>query len=126
MIGPDVLTDPGVLWGSREDPLLSGRSNAITAYHPDFDTLTAAPTRVVIAAGTESQGTLTARTAAAAAEARGQPVTVFPSHHACFLGGEFGQHGEPETFAAPCDRSSTATGERDCRPHAGHSTRSCR
>jgi pimeloyl-ACP methyl ester carboxylesterase len=86
--------------GSRDDPLLSGRSNAITGYRPDFDTLTAAPTRVVIAAGTESQGTLTGRTAAAAAEALGQPVTVFPSHHAGFLGGEFGQHGEPETFAA--------------------------
>ena len=86
--------------GSRDDPLLSGTSNAITGYRPDFDTLTAAPTRVVIAAGIESQGTLTGRTAAAAAEALGRPMTVLPSHHAGFLGGEFGQHGEPETFAA--------------------------
>jgi len=54
----------------------------------------------VIAAGSESQGTLTGRTAAAAAEALDQPLTVFPSHHGGFLGGEFGQHGEPEAFAA--------------------------
>ena len=86
--------------GSRGDPLLSGRSNAITSYRPDFDALVAAPTRVVIAAGSESQGTLTGRTAAAAAEALGRPLTVFPSHHGGFLGGEFGQHGEPEAFAA--------------------------
>jgi pimeloyl-ACP methyl ester carboxylesterase len=86
--------------GSRDDPLLSGSSNAVTAYRPDFDAVAAAPTRVVIAAGIESQGTLTGRTAQAAAEALGQPVTIFPSHHGGFLGGEFGQKGEPEAFAA--------------------------
>ena len=85
--------------GSRDDPLLSGSSNAVTAYRPDFDAVAAAPTRVVIAAGIESQGTLTGRTAEAAAEALGQPVTIFPSHHGGFLGGEFGQRGEPEVFA---------------------------
>jgi pimeloyl-ACP methyl ester carboxylesterase len=79
--------------GSRDDPLLSGSSNAVTAYRPDFDAVAAAPTRVVIAAGIESQGTLTGRTAEAAAEALGQPVTIFPSHHGGFLGGEFGQRG---------------------------------
>jgi pimeloyl-ACP methyl ester carboxylesterase len=85
--------------GSRDDPLLSGNSNAVTAYRPDFDAVAAAPTRVVIAAGVESQGTLTGRAAEAAAEALGQPVTIFPSHHGGFLGGEFGQKGEPEAFA---------------------------
>ena len=40
--------------GSREDPLLSGVGNAITAYRPDVAALTSAPTRVVIAAGAES------------------------------------------------------------------------
>ena len=34
------------------------------------------------------------------AEALGLPLTVFPSHHSGFLGGEFGQTGEPEAFAA--------------------------
>jgi pimeloyl-ACP methyl ester carboxylesterase len=86
--------------GSRDDPLLSGASNAITRYRPNFDELVAAPTRVVIAAGIESQGTLTGRTAAAAAEALGRPLTIFPSNHGGFLGGEFGQRGEPEAFAA--------------------------
>lgn len=86
--------------GSRNDPLLSGASNAITAHRPDYAAVAAAPTRVVIAAGIESQGTVTGRTAVAAAAALGQPVAVFPSHHGGFLGGEFGQTGEPDAFAA--------------------------
>lgn len=86
--------------GSRDDPLLSGISNAITAYRPDLAAVGAAPTRVVVAAGIESQGTVTGRTAAALARALGQSVTVFASHHGGFLGGEFGQAGEPEAFAA--------------------------
>jgi hypothetical protein len=86
--------------GSRDDPLMSGALNATTRYRPNFDALIAAPTRVVIAAGIESQGTLTGRTAAAAAEALGQPPTIFPSNHDRSLGGEFGQRGEPEAFAA--------------------------
>jgi pimeloyl-ACP methyl ester carboxylesterase len=85
--------------GSRDDPLLSGRSNAISGYHPDAAALVACPTRVVIAAGVESQDTLTGRTSEAMADALGQTVTVFPSHHGGFLGGEFGQRGEPEKFA---------------------------
>ena len=86
--------------GSRDDPLLSGVSNAITAYRPDVAALASAPTRVVIAVGVESQGLLTGRTSVAAAELLGQEVTVFPSDHGGFLGGEFGQRGEPEAFAA--------------------------
>jgi pimeloyl-ACP methyl ester carboxylesterase len=86
--------------GSREDPLLSGVSNAITAYRPDFEALASAPTRIVIAVGTESQELLTGRTSVATARALGQQATVFPSHHGGFLGGEFGQAGEPEAFAA--------------------------
>ena len=86
--------------GSRDDPLLSGASNAITAYRPDVAALAAAPTRVVVAVGVQSQGLLTGRTAEATAAALGQEVTVFPGDHGGFLGGEFGQHGEPEAFAA--------------------------
>jgi pimeloyl-ACP methyl ester carboxylesterase len=86
--------------GSREDPLLSGVSSAITAYRPDFEALASAPTRIVIAVGTESQGLLTGRTSLATAEALGQEATVFPSNHGGFLGGEFGQSGQPEAFAA--------------------------
>jgi pimeloyl-ACP methyl ester carboxylesterase len=86
--------------GSRDDPLLSGASNAITAYRPDVAALASAPTRVVIAMGVESRGLLTGRTSVAAAEILGQEVIVFPSNHGGFLGGEFGQRGEPEAFAA--------------------------
>ena len=86
--------------GSRDDPLLSGASNAITAYRPDVAALASAPTRVVIAVGVESQGLLTGRTSVAVAGTLGQEVTVFPGNHGGFLGGEFGQRGEPEAFAA--------------------------
>ena len=85
--------------GSRDDPLLSDRSSAITSYRPDVDAVTAAPTRVVIAVGEESLDTFTGRTSVATAELLGQQATVFPSHHGGFLGGEFGYAGQPEAFA---------------------------
>ncbi|MGH3459460.1 alpha/beta fold hydrolase [Aeromicrobium sp.] len=86
--------------GSRDDPLLSAVSNPITDYRPDVDALNAAPTRVVVAVGTESKGVFTGRTAVATAEALGQRATVFPSHHGGFMGGEFGYAGDPPAFAA--------------------------
>ena len=86
--------------GTRDDPLLSDRSWAVSGYHPDVAALTAAPTRVVIAVGEESAGTFTARTSAATAALLGQEAAVFPSHHGGFLGGEYGYPGQPEAFAA--------------------------
>jgi pimeloyl-ACP methyl ester carboxylesterase len=85
--------------GSRGDPLLSGVSNPVTSYRPDVAAINAAPTRVIIAVGTESEGVFTGRTAKATAAALGQEPTVFPSHHGGFMGGEFGYAGEPEAFA---------------------------
>jgi len=85
--------------GSRDDPLLSDRSWAVSSYRPDVDRLAAAPTRIVIAVGEESAGTFTGRTAAATARLLGQQATVFPSHHGGFLSGEFGYAGQPEAFA---------------------------
>jgi pimeloyl-ACP methyl ester carboxylesterase len=85
--------------GSRDDPLLSDRSWAVSSYRPDVDALAAAPTRVVIAVGEESRGTFTGRTSVATAELLGQQATEFPSHHGGFLGGEFGYAGQPEAFA---------------------------
>ncbi|MGF6881390.1 pimeloyl-ACP methyl ester carboxylesterase [Nocardia sp. GP40] len=84
--------------GSRNDPLLSERSVAVTAYRPDVAALTAAPTRIVIAVGEESAGTFTARTTAAVAALLGQEPTVFPSHHGGFVGPEMGYPGQPEAF----------------------------
>jgi hypothetical protein len=85
--------------GSRDDPLLSDRSWAVSSYRPDVDALAAAPTRVVIAVGEESLDTFTGRSAVATAELLGQPATMFPSHHGGFLGGESGYAGQPEAFA---------------------------
>ncbi|CAD5923135.1 MULTISPECIES: alpha/beta fold hydrolase [unclassified Streptomyces] len=85
--------------GSRDDPLLSDRSWAISDHRPDVDAITAAPTRVVIAVGEESRAVQTGRTSAATAELLGQPLTVFPSHHGGFLDGEFGYPGKPDEFA---------------------------
>ncbi len=85
--------------GSREDPLLSNRSWAVSGYRPDFDALAASPTRIVIAVGEESMGLFTGRTSLATAELLGQQATVFPSHHGGFIGGEFGYAGQPEAFA---------------------------
>src|SRR3954451_20276797 len=85
--------------GSRNDPLLSDRSWAVSDYRPDVDALAAAPTRVVIAVGEETGDTFTGRTSVAAAELLGQRATVFPSHHGGFLGGEHGYAGRPEAFA---------------------------
>ncbi|MFB6960171.1 alpha/beta fold hydrolase [Streptomyces sp. NPDC056309] len=85
--------------GSREDPLLSDRSWAVSGYRPDIGALNAAPTRVLIAVGEETLDTFTGRTSEAAAELLGQRATVFPSHHGGFLGGESGYAGKPEAFA---------------------------
>lgn len=85
--------------GSRDDPLLSERSEAITAYSPDVDALNAAPTRIVIAVGEESEGMFTGRTSVATARLLGQEAVVFPSHHGGFHGGEHGYAGQPEAFA---------------------------
>ena len=85
--------------GSRDDPLLSERSAAVTSYRPDFDALRAAPTRIVLGVGEESTGIFTGRTSEATAERLGQKTTVFPSHHGGFVGGDSGYAGQPEAFA---------------------------
>ncbi len=85
--------------GSRDDPLLSDRSWAVSGYCPDVNALAAARTRVVIAVGEESEGVFTGRTSAATADLLGQLATVFPSHHGGFLGADSGYPGQPEAFA---------------------------
>jgi pimeloyl-ACP methyl ester carboxylesterase len=86
--------------GSRDDPMLGGHIVAVTHHRLDVDRLRDAPTRIVLGAGAESEGTLTYRPAVAVAELLGTEAVVFPSHHAGFLGGEFGQQGDPDAFAA--------------------------
>ncbi|MFI2331889.1 alpha/beta fold hydrolase [Nocardia rhamnosiphila] len=96
---PAVFGMPTEDDGSRDNPLLSDRSRAVTGYRPDPGVVAAAPTRVVIAVGVETGDTFTGRTAVATAELLGQRVAVFPSHHGGFLDEEFGYAGQPEEFA---------------------------
>jgi len=86
--------------GDRTDPLLFQNIISSTHYEPDFDALRAAPTRIVIAVGSESEGKLAFRGGVAAAERLGTYPVRFPSDHGGFLGGEYGQAGDPDAFAA--------------------------
>jgi len=98
--------DPGMFGlpaeddGSRTDPMFSQNLIGLTHDEPDFDALRAAPTRIVVAAGAESEGQMASRGAFAVAERLGTEPVIFPSGHAGFLGGEYGQTGEPDAFAA--------------------------
>jgi pimeloyl-ACP methyl ester carboxylesterase len=86
--------------GNRTDPLLGQNITTCTHYEPDFEALRAAPTRIVLAAGVESEGQMAHRGAVAAAERLGTEPVRFPSDHGGFLGGEYGQAGDPDAFAA--------------------------
>ena len=85
--------------GSRNDPLLGHNIITCIHYEPDFGALRSASTRIVMAAGNE-EGTMANRGAHAVAERLGTTPETFPSGHGGFLGGEYGQTGEPEAFAA--------------------------
>ena len=86
--------------GNRTDPLLFQNIVSCTHYEPDFDALRAAPTRIVVAVGIESEGQLAYRGGVAAAERLGTEAVRFPGDHGGFLGGEYGQRGDPDAFAA--------------------------
>jgi pimeloyl-ACP methyl ester carboxylesterase len=109
-IGPDYVgqpaPDPAMFGlpteddGSRDDVLLGQNLVSCTHYEPDVAALRSASTRVVLAAGAESGGELAHRGAHAVAERLGTTPVTFPGGHDGFLGGEYGQTGEPEAFAA--------------------------
>ncbi|MFE6667787.1 alpha/beta fold hydrolase [Streptomyces sp. NPDC057697] len=61
-------------------------------YVPDIAALTAAPTRVLVGVGADSQGLITYRTSLVLAELLGTRPVEFPGDHAGFL-------GDPEGFA---------------------------
>lgn len=86
--------------GSRDDALLGQNNRTCVPYVPDLAAVAAAPTDVVVAVGVQSERQLAGRAAVALARALGTDPVRFPSHHAGFLGGEHGQQGEPEAFAA--------------------------
>jgi pimeloyl-ACP methyl ester carboxylesterase len=86
--------------GSRTDPMLGQHMITSTHYEPDVDALGSASTQIVMAAGEESEGQMTSRGAFAVAERLGTKPVIFPSDHGGFLGGEYGQTGQPDAFAA--------------------------
>jgi pimeloyl-ACP methyl ester carboxylesterase len=86
--------------GTRTDVMLAQNIVGTTHYEPDFEVLRSVSTRIVCAAGSESQGEMANRGAHAVAERLGTEPAVFPSHHGGFLGGEYGWGGEPDAFAA--------------------------
>jgi hypothetical protein len=93
--------------GSRDDPMVGPHMVHVTHYEPDFDALRSAPTRIVVGAGAESEGAFTYRAAVGVAERLGTEAVIFPSHHGGFLGGELGQRGDPDAFAATLRRVLT-------------------
>jgi pimeloyl-ACP methyl ester carboxylesterase len=98
--------DPGMFGlpteddGSRNDPLLGQNVPSCNAYQFDFGALRAASTRIVPGVGEQSGKAMAGRAAIAVAERLGIAPVVFPGGHDGFLGGEFGQMGEPDAFAA--------------------------
>jgi pimeloyl-ACP methyl ester carboxylesterase len=86
--------------GSREDPLLGQNIVTCTHYQPDFTALRSASTRIVLAVGEESDGELAHRGGVAVAKRLEMDPVEFPSGHGGFLGGEYGQTGAPDAFAA--------------------------
>ena len=95
--------------GTRTDVLLGQNMVTCTHYEFDFDALRAASTRIVVGAGAESEGELAHRAAVAVAERLGSTPVTFPSDHGGFLGGEYGQTGDPDGFAATLREVLSAT-----------------
>jgi len=93
---------PGQDDGSRDHPLLGPHLVYVTHYEPDIGSLRAASTRIVAAAGAESDGTFAHRAAVALAERLGTEAVTFPSHHS-----GFSQQGDPDAFAATLHRVLT-------------------
>lgn len=86
--------------GNRTDLMLGHNVVWLTSFEPDFDRLRAAPTRIVIGVGEKSNGELAHRGGEAVAQRLGLEPVAFPGDHGGFLGGEYGQSGEPNAFAA--------------------------
>jgi pimeloyl-ACP methyl ester carboxylesterase len=86
--------------GKRTDLMLGHSVVWLTSFEPDFDALKAAPTRTVVAIGAASHGELAQRGGEEVAKRLGIEPTPFPGDHGGFLGGEYGQTGEPDAFAA--------------------------
>jgi pimeloyl-ACP methyl ester carboxylesterase len=86
--------------GRRDDALVGQNMRTCPSYVPDYEALTTTSTRIVIGYGAGSGEQMPSRAARALARRLGLQAVDFPGDHAGFLGGEFGQQGEPDGFAA--------------------------
>jgi pimeloyl-ACP methyl ester carboxylesterase len=109
--GPDpaMFGMPAEDDGTRTDVMLHQNIITVTSYEPDFNALRAASTRIILAAGAESEGEMAHRGAEAVAARLGTTPVTFPSDHGGFLGGEYGQTGKPDEFAARLREVLTAS-----------------
>ncbi|WP_406234148.1 alpha/beta fold hydrolase [Nocardia sp. NBC_01009] len=98
-VDPSMFGLPTEDDGSRNDALVGQNIVPTTHYIHDFEALRAVATRIVVAIGVESEGELAYRAGVAVAEQLGSTPVDFPSNHGGFLGGEFGQQGDPDGFA---------------------------
>jgi pimeloyl-ACP methyl ester carboxylesterase len=85
--------------GTRDDLLLGSNMLTVPQYRPDVARLHAASTRIVVGVGADSDGELAHRGGRAVADLLDTTVVDFPGGHGGFLGGEYGQTGEPAAFA---------------------------
>jgi hypothetical protein len=90
--------------GTRNEPLMGQNLISGSHFELDFAALHAASTRIVLEAGSESEGEMANRGAHAVAERLGKTPVTFPSNHGGFLGGELAR---PATRMA--SRRSCAT-----------------
>ena len=97
---PALFGMPAADDGSRNDLMLGHGVLYTTAFEPDLAALAEVPTRIVVGVGAKSDGEMAHRAGEVVAERLGLQPTIFPGDHGGFLGGEYGQVGEPEAFAA--------------------------
>ena len=108
--GDEPLPDPAMFGlpaeddGSRNDGLMANMRGEGCTRVPDLGAIRDASTTVVIGVGEESggpeDGEIAGRAGYAVARELGIEPVVFPGGHNGFLGGEYGQMGKPEEFAA--------------------------
>ena len=94
--------------GSRDDPLVGLNMPSTPAYRHDFDALRAAPTRIVVGVGARSARMIAGHAGIAVAKRLGTEPVNFQGGHDGFVGGEYGDMGEPEAFATTLRKVLTA------------------
>ena len=119
--------------GSRTDPLLGVALVGSIGYELDVEAVRRRPDAGRPGRRRRGEGEMANRGAHAVAERLGTKPVIFPSGHGGFLGGEYGQTGEPEAFAAKLRDvlsegypSEASTGARSLRPFTPEKSRAFR